>query len=177
MKKWCNYFLFVFIVLAFSTSCGDDIEPVELFYDTDGYVFLENGKRHPATTQFTSDELLQRLKATAWKRNYAFYYDKNKAGKRGEISFYEQNYFVFDDNGRAYMGSVGNPAVHSDYTYTVSDRNISMKSLSTSYTMRVVAIDDTLMVVDASVAGHGIYGYDDASVMQRTVFKNYNIIN
>ena len=165
------------IFLSLTAACGDDIEPIELFYDSDGYVFLENGKQHRATTQFTSEELLQRLKATAWKRDYAFYYDKNKAGKRGEIDFYEQNFFVFLNDGIAYMGAVGNPSVHSDYTYAVSDRNISMKSVETSYIMRVAAIDDTLMIVDTSLAGQKIYGYDESTVIQRTVFKNHNLIN
>lgn len=175
MRKWTKFMLSL-VILAFFASCGDDIEPVMMFYDSDGYVFLEAGKRHPATTQFTEEEMLQRLKAVAWKREYAFYYDKNKAGKRGEIDFYEQNYYVFQDDGIAYMGDVNNPSVHSNYNYTVSDHIISMRSSSTNYLMRVVAIDDTLMVVDSSLAGKNIYGYDDATVMQRTVFRNHKLI-
>lgn len=177
MKKSFKFLFSIIVLLSMTVSCGDDIEPIELFYDSDGYVFLENGKRHPATTQFTSEEMLQRLKETAWKRDYAFYYDKNKAGKRNEIAFYEQNFFVFQDDGAAFMGAVGNPSVHSDYTYSISNRDISMKSSSTSYMMRIIAIDDTMMVTDTSLAGQNIYGYDDATVMQRTVFKNHKIIN
>ena len=167
-----------FCLCLFTMSCGDDIEPVELFYDSDGFVFFENGKNHPATTQFTSSEMLQHLVTVAWKRDFAFYYDKNKAGNRKDGPAYsEKNFFVFSTDGTVYMGNVNNVHSRIDGTYTISDRTITVRLASESYAMHVAAIDDTLMVVDTPLAGQNIYGYDDATCMQRTVFKRYNLIN
>lgn len=159
-------------------SCGNDIEPVKEFYDYNGHVFLEKGKTHPATTQFTTEELQRRLTSTAWMRNYAFYYDKTKAGTRKDgPAFYEQNYFVFSSDGTAYMGDVINSHSRTDFSYTISGRNVNMEFSSATSSMKVVAIDDTLMVVDSALPGQHIYGYDEETVVQRTVFVKYNRIN
>lgn len=155
-------------------SCGDNIEPTKEFHDTDGYAFMENGVMRPATTRFTADEMLERLTLNAWKRDYAFYYDKRKVGTRRDVPpFVEQNYFVFALDGTAYMGNVDDASSRVPYTYTITDRTIEMKSASVSYTMKVVAIDDKTMIVDTPLTGQNIYGYDEATVVQRTVFKNY----
>lgn len=175
MKRLLQFILCM-AFLAACWSCGDDIEPVKEFYDINGQIFLEEGKMHNATTDFTPEQLQQRLKATAWKRNYAFYYDKKKVGKRNEIVFSEINYYVFGENGQAYMGNVYNFDSKTEYTYVVSGNNVDMNSSSGSFRMRIVAIDDTMMVADSPMTGKGVYDYDDATVVQRTVFKSYHHI-
>ena len=155
-------------------ACGNDVEVAKTFYDQNGKVFLENGKMHNATTDFTEEELKHRLISSGWLRNYAFYYDKQKVGKRNEISFFESNYYVFTGDGYAYMGNVTNSSNKEEYSYTTSGRNVSMTSTrGGSFTMRVVAIDDTLMVTDSPMTGKNILNYDDATVVQRTVFIKY----
>ena len=167
--------LLMVIALAWLTaSCGDEIEPRHEIHDIDGSVFMENGVMHTATTRFTPEEMLDRLTSNVWKRDFAFYYDKRKAGTRRDVPPYaEQNYFVFEPDGTAFMGNVNNASSGIDYTYTISDRTITMKSASVTYTMRVVAIDDKTMIVDTPLTGQNIIGYDEATVVQRTVFKSY----
>lgn len=176
MKRLLQFLLFMVFVGA-CLSCGDDIEPIKEFYDINGQIFLEEGKMHIATTDFTPEQLQQRLKATAWKRNYAFYYDKKKAGKRNDIVFSEINYYVFGENGQANMGNIFNDESKTEFTYVVSGNNVDMNSAATSFRMRIVAIDDTMMVADSPMTGKGVYDYDDATVVQRTVFKSYHPIN
>lgn len=161
-------------VCALMWSCGDDIEPIMEFHDGVGWVFLENGNMTEAATQFSADEMLQHLTQVAWERNYAFYYDKRKVGTRRDVPpFAEQNYFVFSPDGTAVMGDVNNAYALTPYTFTVADRVVTMKSASVSYTMKVVAIDDNMLVVDTPMAGTDVYGYDRATLVQRTVFKPY----
>ena len=162
--------IFLTVVAAMVVACGDDVEVQKLFYDTDTEVFLENGKMHKATTQFTDEEMVARLRDRAWWRAYAFYYDKSKVGKRDEIRFSADNYYVWNSDGTAYLGDVNNYRERVNYTYTVQSRNVAMHSSDLSFSLRVVAIDDTLMVTDTPMTGQNIRDYDDATVRQRTVF-------
>ncbi|MBQ7691396.1 MAG: hypothetical protein IJT30_09465 [Muribaculaceae bacterium] len=157
-------------VILLAVACGDEVEVRKLFYDSDTEVFLEDGKMHPATTQFTDDEMHHRMCDRAWQTAYAFYYDNAKVGKRSEIPFAADNYYVFQSQGTAYLGVIQNYRERVDYTYTVTGRNVAMHSTNHSFTLRVVAIDDTLLVTDTPMAGQHIAGYDDATVQQRTVF-------
>lgn len=151
-------------------ACGDDVEVQKLFYDSSTEVFLENGKMHKATTQFTDEEMLARLCDRAWRRAYAFYYDKSKAGKRNELIFSADNYYVWNADGSAYLGDINNYRERVEYTYTVQNHDVAMHSSDLSFALHVVAIDDTLLVTDTPMTGQNIRGYDDATVRQRTVF-------
>ncbi len=157
-------------IVVMMAACGDEVVVKKTVYDTSTEVFLEGGKMHAATTQFTDAEMQRCLHDKAWRRAYAFYYDESKVGKRNEIAFAASNYYVFGDEGAAYMGDVDNYRERQDYTYAIEGRNVKMWSPEFSFTLRVVAIDDTLMVTDTPMTGQRISGYDDATVRQRTVF-------
>ena len=157
-------------VILIAVACGHDVEVRKLFYDSTTEVFLEDGKMHAATTQFTDDEMHERLCDRAWRRAYAFYYDNAQAGRRSEIPFSADNYYVFRPDGTAYLGDILNYRERVDYTYTANERDVAMHSPDFSFTLRVVAIDDTLLVTDTPMTGQHIAGYDDATVRQRTVF-------
>ncbi len=157
--------------LSLLVACGDnDVTVKGNFYDSTTEVFLENGKMHAATTQFTDAEMRQRLCDRAWRRAYAFYYDEWKVGKRSEIAFASDNYYVWNADGTARLGNVNNYREQVDYTYSTQGRVVTMTSPELTFTLRVAAIDDTLLVTDTPMTGQHITGYDDATVRQRTVF-------
>ena len=161
----------VLATLAMAVACGDnDVTVKGNFYDSTTEVFLENGKMHAATTQFTDAEMRQRLCDRAWRRAYAFYYDESKVGKRSEIAFASDNYYIWNADGTALLGDVNNYRERVDYTYSTQGRVVSMVSPQLTFTLRVAAIDDTLLVTDTPMTGQHISGYDDATVRQRTVF-------
>lgn len=152
-------------------ACGDDVEPVQMFYDSDGKVFLENGKMHECTTSFTEEELLKRLQSTAWVRDYAFFYDDKKCGGKDLSLFMELNFLCFESDGQGYMGTVGSKN-RIPFTYSVNGRQVSYTINGTPLTMRVAAIDATMMVVDSKPQFNPA-DFDPATVRQRTVFKHY----
>lgn len=169
MRKSCLW-MAVTTMMLLAVACGDEVEVKKLFYDTTNEVFLEEGKMHKATTQFTDEEMLQRLCDRAWHTAYAFYYDQSKVGKRNEVRISSGSYYVFNADGTAYLGDLLNYRERANYTYTAQGRNVAMSSPELSFSLRVVAIDDTLLVTDTPMTGQRISGYDDATVRQRTVF-------
>ena len=164
----------VSLVLALG-ACGSDIEPVKMFYDTNGKVFLENGNLTEATTDFTTEELLARLQSTAWRRDYVIFYDNKKVSETKQNIFSEVNFFVFAPDGTGYMGVVS--STHkTPLTYTVSGREVTMDIDGQRLVMRVAGFTEKMLVVDSSAQGMGVKDFDDATVVQRTVFKAYRLV-
>lgn len=162
------------MVLALG-ACGSDIEPVKMFYDTNGKVFLENGDLTEATTDFTTEELLARLQANAWRRDYVIFYDNKKVSETKVNIFSEENYFVFAADGTGYMGVVSS-SHKTPLTYTASGREVTINIDGQHLVMRVAGFTQKMLVVDSSAQGLGVKDFDDATVVQRTVFKAYQLI-
>ena len=169
-------FLAVVVLLSATVACGNDIEPTRDIYDANGEIFLENGTRAKATTSFTTAQLRSALTEQRWVRDYAFYYDKGKAGRRNEMSFAGTYYYTFLADGTATMTNADNAREVYHYTYSVEGREVTLVSSSSGehLLMRVVALDPRRLVADTPVPDTEIPAiYDATTVRIRVVFRPY----
>ncbi len=175
MKRFLS--LFAILVAIIAVSCYDDVVPVKEFHDTDKQIFLENGRMVDATTKFTQQQLENALLRCQWKRDYAFYYDKEKAGPASEIHYWDSDvYYVFKEDGTAQfiVPYTSNDIIN--YRYNVQGRVITLVGESQTYVMRVVALDTNRLVVDTDIdSGDRPANYDAATVKCRIIFRPRNL--
>ncbi len=171
MKELFIFLLQVFLLAPLLSSCSDD-EPV----DSDGFIFLEHGKKYPAQTQVSDDEIMSKLCSGMWvvyNGNNWIYYDKNHASnyftrsRKGDDAYFES--IVFHEDGTcSYDSDVSNS------TFSVKDRVISIERNAgyRGWNVKVVAIYQGNLVVDCK-AQTEMKGFDTATLMQRYIWYNY----
>ncbi len=174
MKKLLVLLLQIVIFFPLISSCSDD-EPV----DSDGFIFLEYGKKYPAQTQVSDDEIMSKLCTGTWilinGRNWIFYDKKHVsgwgAGKSDGANLYTYT-MAFHEDGTCSHGP--NHELHQT-TFSVRDRviNIERGDGARGWNVRVVAIYQGNLVVDSKPSVE-MKGFDTATFMQRYIWYGYD---
>lgn len=174
MKKLYIVLLQVFLLAPLLSSCSDD-EPV----DSDGFIFLEHGKKYPAQTRVSDDEIMSKLCTGTWTlingSNWIFYDKKHVSGWGASNSDGANLYtytMAFHEDGTCSQGP--NHELHQT-TFTVKDRviNIERSAGCRGWNVKVVAIYQGNLVVDCK-AQTEMKGFDTATLMQRYIWYGYD---
>ena len=174
MKKIVFFLLQVVLFIPVLSSCSDD-EPV----DSDGFIFLEHGKKYPAQTQVSDEEILSKLCSGSWtllNGNNWLYYDKKHVSGFGASNSDGDGLvtlsMVFHEDGTCSQGP--NHELHQT-TFTVKDRviNIERSAGCRGWNVKVVAIYQGNLVVDCK-AQTEMKGFDTATLMQRYIWYYYD---
>ena len=159
------------LLVSLFIACGKDDAPQLPLVDGDGYVFLENGTTKKMMTRFNEKTLRDSLTCHGWTLNYAFYYDKNKAGTRSETPYTQRSYYVFHTDGTV---NVGTTNYHYSQSAVLPFRiNGKAVNVGDELTLYVVGIDSAVLVIDEPLIGEKTGDYDPATLHRRLVMKPY----
>lgn len=160
------------LLVSLLLACGKDDAPLLPLNDGDGFVFLENGTTKKMMTRFNEKTLRDSLTCHGWTLNYAFYYDKNKAGTRSEAHYMQRSFYVFHTDGTVNVGTTNYPYSQSTvHPFSINGKAVNVGDKMTFY---VVGIDSAVLVVDEPIPGEIVGDYDPATLHRRLVMKPYH---
>ena len=174
MKKLLVLLLQVVLFIPVLSSCSDD-EPV----DSDGFIFLEHGKKYPAQTRVSDDEIMSKLCTGTWtliNGNNWLFYDKKHVSGWGASNSDGGGLFVlsikFNKDGSC--GHFPSPELIKT-TFSVKNGHIHIAGGVGYYDwdVKVVAIYQGNLVVDSKPSIE-MKGFDTTTLMQRYIWYGYD---